>query len=98
MSASTTVYTDSNKYNISNMENKYRSDVISQLQCHSCVHYPCTLTSVLYLTHPCGTPANGQKSSPNQEQARKPVWISQKAERISHAMHATASIIICEHI
>src|SRR3954463_14676858 len=39
MSANTKVYTDLNKYNISNMENKYRPDVISQLQYHSCVHY-----------------------------------------------------------
>src|SRR3954469_23088872 len=67
LSANTKVYTDLNKYNISNMKNKYRSNVISQLQCHSCVQYPCTLTSVLYLTLPCGTPANRQKSSPNQE-------------------------------
>src|SRR3954468_16772523 len=56
-----------NRYNISNIENKYRPDVISQLQYHSCAHYPCTLTSVLYLTHPCGTPANGRKRGPNQE-------------------------------
>src|SRR5436190_10083676 len=98
MSANTTVNTDLNKYNISNIENKYRPDVISHLQYHSCAHYPCTLTSVLYLTRPCGTPAYGRKSGPNQELARRPVWISQKAGRIPHAMHATASIIICEHI
>src|SRR5438270_13646724 len=67
LSANTRVYTDPNKYNISNMENKYRPDVISHLQYHSCAHYPCTLTSVLYLTRPCGTPANGRKSGPNQE-------------------------------
>src|SRR3954471_12702156 len=76
LSANTTVYTDLNKYNISNIENKYRPDVISHLQYHSCTHYPCTLTSVLYLTRPSGTPANRQKSGPNQEQARRPVWIS----------------------
>src|SRR3954469_25722047 len=77
-SANTTVYTDLNKYNISNRENKYRPDVISHLQYHSCTHYPCTLTSVLYLTRPSGTPANGRKSGPNQEYARRPVWISLK--------------------
>ena len=67
LSANTRVYTDPNKYNISNMENKYRPDVISHLQCHSCAHYPCILTSVLYLTRPDGTLANGRKSGPNQE-------------------------------
>src|SRR3954469_2781 len=67
LSANTTVYTDLNKYNISNIENKYRPDVISHLQYHSHAHYPCNLTSVLYLIRPCDTPANGRKRSPNQE-------------------------------
>src|SRR3954468_24496309 len=49
MSASTKFYTDPNKYYMSNMKNKYRSDVISQLQCHSGAQYPCTLTSVMYV-------------------------------------------------
>src|SRR5204863_9559760 len=57
LSSNTTVYTDLNKYNISNIDNKYRPDVISHLQYHSCANYPCTLPSVLYLTRACGTPA-----------------------------------------